>query len=285
MKKFLKYSSITLVVLVIILFCAARIFKYKVDYGIAKDQTEKHHINFPSNQVKVALFSKTTGFRHGEAIDASKPMFFSLATKNNWFLYETEDAGFINEEELSQFDVVIWNNSTGKCLTDDQRVLLENYIKNGGTYIGLHGSGDFSHHWEWYRNDLIGAVFSHHPIKNQIQEATARLNNNADSTLLFNLSGNWDHSEEWYVFYDHPEKNGFEVLYSIDGTQIDPNGNIPILESGKNFGMGENHPIAWYKEVIKGKTFYTSIGHQGVAYRDPNLIQMLENAIKWGLKD
>jgi type 1 glutamine amidotransferase len=231
------------------------------------------------------LFSKTTGFRHGQAIEASIPIFESLAEKNQWSLYSTEDAGIINSEELTQFDVVIWNNSTGRCLTDDQRTLLEDYIKSGGSFLGIHGSGDHSHHWDWYIDHLIGAEFSHHPIKNQIQNTVVKWNEDLDSTLTAGLSNNWEHEDEWYVFYGSPEENGFTILYEIDGTSIDSNGNLPLLESDKDFGMGKNHPVAWYKNIEEGKAFYTSMGHMGSAFQNDNFVSLLENALNWSIMD
>jgi type 1 glutamine amidotransferase len=50
----------------------------------------------------------------------------------------------------------------------------------------------------------------------------------------------------------------------------------------KNYGMGKNHPIAWYKPVGKGYTWYTSMGHDKAAWKNPNFTMMVENGIKWG---
>ena len=265
MKKFLKYFFIVLLSLFVMLIIAAKIFSYKVEYGFEREQTEKHNIEVPKDQSTILLFSKTTGFRHSGAIKNSKKVIGEIAAQNRWYLYDTEDSGIFNEDELAAFDVVIWNNSTGVCLNDNQRAIFENYIKNGGAYIGIHGSGDHSHHWEWYLDDLIGAEFSHHPLKNQIQEATVSLSPNADSTLSDGLLSSWQHNEEWYIFYDTPEKNGFKVLYSIDGTKIDTDGSLPLIIS-KNNGMGKNHPVAWYKEVEKRQSILHIIRASGYSF-------------------
>jgi type 1 glutamine amidotransferase len=47
----------------------------------------------------------------------------------------------------------------------------------------------------------------------------------------------------------------------------------------KNFGMGKDHPVAWYRDTGKGRTFYTSIGHDALTWRQEPFIQMLENAV------
>jgi len=283
MKKVLKIVGFAILGILILFVILIAGFIYKVKNGFPVSyETEKPSINFPDGQAAVLLFSKTTGFRHSEAIDASKKMFAEMARKNRWFLYETEAGGVFNPEQLAKFQVVIFNNSTGAVLNDAQQKALESYVENGGGLIGIHGSGDDSHHWDWYNQNLLGAKFSHHPIEHQLQETAVLLQPLADSTLWKDLSTQWSHTDEWYVFFDSPLKSGFTGVYSIDGEAIDPNGNILFVTS-KNFGMGKNHPVAWYKQMGKGITFYTSMGHTGKTFKEKEMVQLLENAVKWQL--
>jgi type 1 glutamine amidotransferase len=283
MKKVLKIVGFAILGILILFVILIAGFIYKVKNGFPVSyETEKPSINFPDGQAAVLLFSKTTGFRHSEAIDASKKMFAEMARKNRWFLYETEAGGVFNPEQLAKFQVVIFNNSTGAVLNDAQQKALESYVENGGGLIGIHGSGDDSHHWDWYNQNLLGAKFSHHPIEHQLQETAVLLQPLADSTLWKDLSTQWSHTDEWYVFFDSPLKQGFTGIYSIDGEAIDPSGNILFVTS-KNFGMGKNHPVAWYKQMGKGITFYTSMGHTGKTFKEKEMVQLLENAVKWQL--
>ena len=284
MKKVLKivgFSILGIVVLFVILI-AGFIYKVKNGFPVSYEK-EKPAINFPKDQAAVLLFSKTTGFRHSEAITASKKMFAELAVKNHWFLYETEKGGVFNPEQLAKFQVVIFNNSTGAVLNAAQQQALENYVENGGGLIGIHGAGDDSHHWDWYEKNLLGAKFSHHPIKHQLQSAEVMLQPLADSTLWDQLPAQWSHTDEWYVFFENPLKNGFTGVYTIDGEAIDPDGNI-LFVSSKNFGMGKTHPVAWFKSMGKGLTFYTSMGHTGQTFQEPEFVQLLENVVNWQLK-
>ncbi|EKB48492.1 ThuA domain-containing protein [Cecembia lonarensis] len=258
---------------------------YKVKYGFpVRFETLIPEIEFPKERkIKVLLFSKTTGFRHDASIDAGKKAFSEMAVKNDWFLYETEAGGVFNEEQLPKFDVVIFNNSTGRVLNDEQQQLLENYVEEGGMLLGIHGAGDDSHRWDWYEENLIGAKFSHHPIKNQIQETDLFLEPDISPSLKKGLPDTWAHADEWYVFFSNPRIQGFRIVYTIDGEKIDPDGNFFLIRS-KNFGMGKDHPVAWYKNIVKGKTFYTSIGHDASAWEHDAFIQMLENAVKWSVE-
>ncbi|MFC3878670.1 ThuA domain-containing protein [Algoriphagus namhaensis] len=268
-------------VLLLLIVLGGGLFVYKVKNGFPVSyETDPADISIPQEGIKVLLFSKTTGFRHGESIQAAKEVFGRISTEKGWFLYNTESAGVFNSEQLNQFNVVIFNNSTGRVLTDEQRLVLQEYVENGGKLIGIHGAGDDSHHWDWYETHLLGAKFSHHPLNPQLQEAQVSLQPGIDSVLSRDLAKEWVHTDEWYVFFEDPASRGFQILYSIDGDKILPSGNLLFIKS-KEFGMGKNHPVAWFKKTGKGKTFYTSMGHNATAWGEEAFIQMLINAIEW----
>jgi hypothetical protein len=280
-KKIIKIALWSLLALLFLAAGALSLFIYKVKYGFPVSyETEKPPLNIPAGKKAVLLFSKTTGFRHGESIEAGKQTLASLAAKNDWYLYDTEAGGIFNSEQLPRFHAVIFNNSTGRVLNDAQQQTLEQYVENGGTLIGIHGAGDDSHHWPWYEQNLLGAKFSHHPIEHQLQEVQLQLDSSANSTLAQYLPATWTHTEEWYVFFSHPAENGFQTLYHIDGEKIDPNGNL-LWVTDKKFGMGKHHPVAWYRQVGKGRSFYTSIGHEARAWKQEPFLRMLENALAW----
>ena len=279
MRKLLKIVGWSLLTVIVLFFAFGALFAYKVRHGFPVSyETEMPRIDFPSNQTAVLLFSKSTGFRHGESIEAGKQTIAELAKKNNWFLYGTEDGGVFNNEQLAKFNTVIFNNSTGRLLNDAQRKALEDYVMTGGKWIGIHGAGDNSHDWSWYDKNLVGANFSHHPIKVHLQEASVTLNAVPDSSLEKGLPQSWSQTDEWYVFYNNPRATGAKIIYSINGEKINPDGNILWMKD-KNFGMGKDHPVAWYRAVGKGFSFYTSIGHDATAWKQPAFAQLLENEI------
>lgn len=237
--------------LILLLVAALGIFMYKVKNGFPVSyETNKPMINFPPNQPAVLVFSKTTGFRHGESIDASKPIFREMGQRNNWFVYETEEGGVFNPEQLGHFKAVIFNNSTGRVLNDEQQQALGQYVEAGGTLLGIHGSGDDSHHWPWYQTNLLGATFSHHPLNPQLQKTDIHVEAGVDSTLTHGLPSSWSHTDEWYVFFSQPQ--GARIVSYINGDKIIPDGNLLFIKD-KNFGMGKYHPVAWYRTV--GKDF------------------------------
>ncbi len=279
--KWLKRIGIVLLVLIILAFIGLQIFMYKAKHGFATYETTPHEITIDEDRPAILILSKTTGFRHGAAIEAAVPALEQIAKRNNWFVYNTEDAGIFNKAQLEKFDVVIWNNSTGPVLNDEQRALFQSYVESGGGYMGIHGAGDSSHDWDWYLEELISANFSHHPIKNHIQKATVFMAEGVDSS--WQSAPLWTHEDEWYIFDESPTEKGAQLLYTIDGTKIDPNGNF-LWMTGKDFGMGKTHPVAWTKEVKSGRAFYTSMGHSSEVFENKNFLGMLTAGIKWSGK-
>jgi type 1 glutamine amidotransferase len=163
-------------------------------------------------------------------------------------------------------------------LNDEQEKTLALYVENGGSLMGIHGAGDNSHDFDWYTRNLVGAEFSHHSLDPHLQEAEVTLNPVPDSLLVEGLPASFTSTDEWYVFLDNPRAKGFNIIYTIDGDKIIPNGNIMFVKD-KNFGMGKDHPVAWYKRTSKGRTFYTSMGHDASVWKHPEFVRMLENAV------
>ncbi|MEM9328685.1 MAG: ThuA domain-containing protein [Bacteroidota bacterium] len=279
MKKWLKITLWVAGILIIGFVGLISVFIYKVKYGFPVSyETEAPELTIPSNKTSILLFSKTTGFRHGESIEAGKEVFADLAASKGWYLYPTEEGGVFNTDQLTQFDVVVFNNCTGRLLDDEQRLALQQYVEGGGKLVGIHGAGDDSHRWDWYTNNLLGTTFSHHAMDPQIQETRVMVEQTSDSLASASLPSQWTQSDEWYVFYDNPRAKGFNILCTINGDNIVSSGNVLWIKS-KGFGMGADHPVAWYKEVGRGRTCYTSMGHHAAVWDQEPFVQMLVNFV------
>ena len=286
MKRPLKILGVGLLSIFLLLIIVLSVFIYRVKYGLPFYDKTPPELPLEMEDFSVLLFSKTNGFPHTEAIEAAIPAIEKMGKENNWTVLTTNNAAVFNAAQLAKFDVVIWNNATGRNLTDEQRIAFQKYMETGGGFLGIHGAGDDSHNWDWYYKALIGANFSHHPLDPQLQEAN--LNIECDSASTFpcqSLSKSVKRTDEWYVFFDNPRKNGFKVLYTLDENGLVMSGNLPILATDKDFGMGEDHPIVWYKCLANGgRTFYSAMGHTGASYAEENHLNMLEKAIKWSGK-
>ena len=62
-------------------------------------------------KISVLVFSKTEGFRHSSIPNGIKCM-FELGQEHGWNVTATEDANLFKDDFLTNFDVVIFNNTT-----------------------------------------------------------------------------------------------------------------------------------------------------------------------------
>ncbi|WP_020531759.1 ThuA domain-containing protein [Flexithrix dorotheae] len=221
MKKLFRIVIFTFFSLISIALIFVGGFMYKARYGFNFYDSNPPEIPESLSSNAILVFSKTNGFRHEEAIKASIPAFQEMAGTHNWNLYFTDNGAVFNEAQLARFKVVVWNNVSGKVLDEVQRKNFRGYLENGGGFVGIHASGDNSHQWDWYENELIGAHFSHHPLKNQFQKLPINLEIDSNfSELSDGLLAMEKRSDEWYIFFDNPREAGKRVLYTLDETDF-----------------------------------------------------------------
>jgi cytochrome c len=90
---------------------------------------------------KVLVFSKTAGFRH-DSIETGVARIKQLGTANNFAVDATEDATAFKAGNLAKYDAVIFLSTTGDVLNNNQQGAFENYIQDGGGYVGIHSAAD-----------------------------------------------------------------------------------------------------------------------------------------------
>jgi cytochrome c len=212
------------------------------------------------------VFSKTTGFRHTEGIDAGKVAIRELAAAHNFRVDETEDSSQFTEQNLAKYDVVVMLHPDGNnVLLDDQEIAFERYMQRGGGVVGIHAAANMNRDWPWWQDLLGGGLFANHP---PIQSATLRVEDPTHPATA-HLPATFEWTDEWYNFTADPRDENVHVLLSVD-------------ESTYTGGThGEGHPIAWCSNYDGGRAFYTAIGHSGFHYSDPLYRGHIRGAIEW----
>jgi type 1 glutamine amidotransferase len=214
-------------------------------------------------QLRVLLFSKTTGYRHASIPDAVAAL-TELGVERGWLVTATEDASLFDATTLGELDVVVWLLTSGEVLDADERAAFESFIRSGGGYVGVHSASDTEFDWPWY-GQLLGAYVSSHPA---IQPAELVVERGSHLSTA-HLDPRWARTDEWYAFRTNPRAD-VTVLLSIDETSYDPDGTE----------MGD-HPIAWYRGFDGGRAFYSALGHTSESYREPAFLDHLAGAIAW----
>lgn len=208
------------------------------------------------------VFSKTAGFRHG-SIPVGIETMRELGREFGFLVQATEDSSWFEPEKLARFEAVVFLNTTGDVLDDEQQKTFEAFIRAGKGYVGVHSAADTEYDWPWY-GKLCGAWFKTHP---RIQPADINVEDRRFPATAF-LPEVWKRTDEWYVYRESPRPN-VKVLLSLDESSY---------EGG---GMNGDHPIAWYQEFDGGRAFYTGGGHTDQSYKEPLFRKHLAEAVLW----
>ena len=244
-------------------------------------ETEPPDLPPASAETEVLLFTKTNGFRHHEAIAKGVPFFEDLARRRGWGLFHTENGAVHSDALLERFDVVVWFQTSGDTLNEQQKAALRRYIEQGGGFVAIHGAGgDPSYDWRWYVEQLIGAQFVGHTMDPQFQSGTLIVKD-ADHPATAGLPARFEHTEEWYSFASNPEDRGARVLVEVDESTYTRSLGWLGLFMDNQLTMGV-HPIVWSHCPGEGRALFSALGHQAAAYDVPEHQALLEGAVAWG---
>jgi type 1 glutamine amidotransferase len=276
MKRVLPWLLLSLAALLTALLCLAGFGFYRVYYGKHVYETVAPELPADLNKPAILIFSKTNGFREDAAVKAANSALSALMKSHGWVPYVTENGAVFNAAELSRFNATVWNNTSGDTLNDEQKAAFQNYIQNGGGFVGIHGAGGDTHYaWGWYVETLIGAQFKGHPLNPQFQQATIHIEDRNDPATR-ELPEPWIRTDEWYSFEKSPRgQPGFQILATLDERTYHPK----ML--WKDINMGTDHPVVWKHMVGKGRVFYSALGHSANTYQEPLYLALLDGAVAW----
>lgn len=207
---------------------------------------------------KILVFSKTEVFRH-LSIEAGQKALIEMGREHGFEVDTTENSASFTEENLSNYRAVVFLNTTGDVLNAEQQNAFERYIQAGGGYLGIHAAADTEYDWPWY-NRLVGAWFDNHPMPENVQRGTFKVEDATHPSTSF-LPSLWDREDEFYSFKDI--SSDIHVLLSIDEK---------TYSGGTN---GDFHPMAWFQEFEGGRSFYTAGGHTDETFSEPLFLQHL----------
>lgn len=212
---------------------------------------------------RILVFSKTAGFHHS-SIKVGVAAIQKLGLANKFEVDTTIDARKFTAGNLKQYAAVVFLNTTGDVLNNEQQIAFEQFIKGGGGYVGVHAATDTEYEWPWY-GKLAGAYFINHPHQ---QVATLNVVNRT-SIATKHLPEIWKRKDEWYNFKEI--NKDIKVLITIDETSYEGGKNAPL------------HPMAWYHNFDGGRSFYTELGHVEESYTDPLYLQHLLGGIQYAM--
>lgn len=222
---------------------------------------------------KVLVFTKNgEGYVH-DNIASSVAALQKLGRENGFAVDASDNAEVMTEENLKQYDALIFSNSNNDVFdTDAQKLALQRYIQAGGGFVGIHIATGTERKWDWFAK-MVGGRFLRHP---KLQPFDIKVVD-ADHPATNFLPSVWKWEDECY-FLTHLNPDMHVLLAADLNTVVDDKKDA---YPGKVFG--HYFPVSWYHEFDGGHQWYTSLGHKREYYSNPDFLQHLLGGISWVL--
>jgi len=220
---------------------------------------------FAQNSFRVIYFyTAKNDAAHISFVHEANKWFSNMSTKYNFSYDSTNNWKDLNAAFLSGYQVVIFLDTRPDSLT--QRIAFQQYIENGGAWMGFHFSAfaltpsAFPQNWDWYHNQFLGsgeyASNTWRPtpailkVEDRKHPATKHL------PAKFKSAAN-----EWYRWKNDLTQNpDINILLSIDTSSF-PLGTGPKPNEIWHSGY---YPVAWTNK--KYKMIYFNMGHNDIDY-------------------
>jgi type 1 glutamine amidotransferase len=233
---------------------------------------------------RVLVFTKTSGFNHNTK-EESVAMVQKIADELDFDIEISDDASVFNEDEnIKSFSIIFFTNTSGNTLNNTQRLVVESYASQGGSFISNHAASDSYGHssastvngggkgeWDWYAENVTGCSVRNGPNHTANNfEATVTIQNQ-NSELTTGIEFPWNDNEEWYYWEDGYINNEFTEL-------------LRVSDTGDNSYDDTRMTAHYWQRPDGGISFYSSMGHSKIKYEDPEFITLMQNVFEFILK-
>ena len=107
----------------------------------------------------IAFYSTKTDAEHVNFSNDIRVFLKNLSIEKKFTFDATSDWTDLNENFLSNYQVVIWINDFPR--TEQQRRVFQKYMEGGGGWFGFQAAGNINTatKWPWFVNFMGGAVY------------------------------------------------------------------------------------------------------------------------------
>ena len=146
-------------------------------------------------------------------------------------------------------------NTATSAHLDAAKTALRQYIRAGGGFVGIHNAFGTEYNWPWYEGLLGNAnYYDHGANQDGMVNVVARNDSSTNG-----LPPTWPFRDEWYNLEPFPTRVKF--LATVDEETLATRREI-------HPGHGDFHPIAWCQYYDGGRSWVTTLGHDGAAFTD-----------------
>lgn len=231
---------------------------------------------YPANYAKAPRFkallyySETAETAHVEFASQASEFFHRLTYGEGFILDKTTSLAGFSIDSLKSYNLIIDINTAP--VDPAERALFENYIEQGGGWLGFHAAGynDSSTRWEWFNRFLGAGTFfcNNWPPQPALLEVET-----SGHPVTRNLPESFVAPEcEWYQWSPSPRLNpDVDVLLSLSPR------NYPL--GIKDVVNGGDFPVVWTN--TRYRMVYLNIGHGDREFSDATQNLLIVNAFRW----
>lgn len=212
----------------------------------------------------IAFYTAENDLAHISFVNEALPWFEKLAKEKGFEFCSTSDWEKMTVENLTNYQLVIFLDTRPEA--PKQRQAFENYMENGGAWMGFHFSAfaltpsDFPQNWDWYHEKFLG---SGQYAGNTWRPTGAILKLEKPTHEIFDgLSTHFQAApNEWYKWEHDLRKNpDIEILATIDPSSF-PLGTGPKANEIWHEGY---YPVIWTNTNYR--MVYFNMGHNDMDY-------------------
>ena len=192
----------------------------------------------------------------------------------------TQSAGAFTEASLESYRTVVFLNTSGDVLSDNEQSAFEHFFKQGGGFVGIHSALVTEPNWAFMTSLLgtraeSGATTAH--TESTQQPADIKVADRVHDASK-SLAERFRVTDAFYNATS--EVRGLQhVLATVDEDTYEEQDSTPTRT--------DDHPVMWCQDLEGGRAFYTGVGHNAATFGNTNVRRNLAGAIKWsaGLSD
>ncbi|HZB29998.1 MAG TPA: ThuA domain-containing protein [Streptosporangiaceae bacterium] len=179
----------------------------------------------------------------------------------------SDSRGVFTEAGLKNYRTVVFLNTVGDVLSDNEQAAFEDYFKLGGGFLAVGSAIGAEPSWA-FMTSLLGTRAQG---ARSVQEAATIKVADRVHDASKSLAERFDIVDSFYNTTS--DVRGLQhVLATVDeGT----------YEENDGTAQADDHPVMWCQDLQGGRAFYTGTGHNAATYSNVNVRRHLGGAIKW----
>ena len=227
--------------------------------------------------LRVLYLDQSVGWKHapvarpeGGGLAPSETAMIAIGQESRVFDAEvTQDAREITPERLANIDVLVFYTTGALPISPEAWAAVQQRVADGRLgFVGLHSATDTDWPYDGPGEPytaFINGKFAGHPWTQGTPVRIETLDPDLPMVAMWPVS--FDYAEEIYQHSDFdPAK--VRVLQTLDfaGTPLK-----------RPYAV----PIAWARQIGRGRVFFTNLGHTPSTWDDPRFRQQVSAAIQW----